>query len=199
MRHHHERHHNHGNPEDLGAYLQRLEDPAREEWQKTGEVLRELRLTGKEIAAEIGAGPGYISLQLARAAAQVFAVEVEPRLIQVLRDRIEKSAVRNVTPVFALPGDPLLPLAALDLALVVNTYHHFPDGPAYLRRLARSLRAGGRIVNIDFHPQELPVGPPPEHKLSRDAFLRDAQAAGLLLEREAGFLPYQYFLVLRPG
>lgn len=194
----HEHHHNHGNPEDLDAYLQRLEDPAREEWQKTEEVLRELKLRGDENAAEIGAGSGYISLRLARVAAQVFAVEVEPRLLQVLRDRIQNSLVRNVTPVLALPGDPLLPLGALDLALIVNTYHHFPDGPAYLRRLARSLRPGGRIVNIDFHPQELPVGPPPEHKLSRDEFLADARAAGLRLEREAGCLPYQYFLVLRP-
>jgi hypothetical protein len=45
----------------------------------------------------------------------------------------------------------------------------------------------------------LPVGPPPEHKLSRDAFLSIAGDAGLRLDREHTFLPWQYFLVLKPA
>jgi ubiquinone/menaquinone biosynthesis C-methylase UbiE len=80
----------------------------------------------------------------------------------------------------------------------VDTYHHFPDGPAYLRELTRALRPGGRIVNIDFHKRDLPVGPPMDHKVSREAFLSDAKAAGLKLVAEHEFLPYQYFLVLQP-
>ncbi|MFL5365450.1 MAG: class I SAM-dependent methyltransferase, partial [Myxococcales bacterium] len=106
--------------------------------------------------------------------------------------------LRNVTPVLGLDDDPLIPERACDLVLVVDTYHHFPDGPAYLQRLARSLKPGGRIANIDFHKRELPVGPPVQHKVTRDDFLRDAQAAGLELDKEYDFLPYQYFLVLRP-
>jgi hypothetical protein len=53
-------------------------------------------------------------------------------------------------------------------------------------------------VNIDFHRRELPVGPPPEHKLTREEFLAQAQAAGLELVQEHTFLAYQYFLVLAP-
>jgi SAM-dependent methyltransferase len=135
---------------------------------------------------------------MARTAAQVFAVDVELRMLQGLIKRIVKSGLRNVTPVFAVDDDPLIPLGACDLILVANTYHHFPDGPAYLRRLARSLKPGGRIANIDFHKRELPMGPPVEHKVSRDDFLRDAREAGLDLAEEHDFLPYQYFLVLRP-
>jgi hypothetical protein len=39
---------------------------------------------------------------------------------------------------------------------------------------------------------------PPDHKVSREQFLRDAQAAGLKLVTEHEFLPYQYFLLLQP-
>ena len=85
-----------------------------------------------------------------------------------------------------------------DLVLVVNTYHHFPGGPRYLRRLRRLLRPGGRLVNVDFEKRETPVGPPLERRIARDAFLRDARRAGLRLVREATFLPYQYCLVLSP-
>src|SRR5207245_6415741 len=145
---------------------------------------------------------GYLTFPVARAvgeAGHVYAVDVEPRILEALRKRLRKSRLRNVTPVLALEDDPLVPTPSCDLILVVDTYHHFPDGPAYLRRLARSLRPGGRLVNIDFHKRELPVGPPPQHKLTREEFLAKSDAAGLALAFEHTLLPYQYFLVIAPS
>jgi len=191
-------HGKHRNPEDLESYIARMEDPERASWQKPDEVLRALALAPGQLACDIGAGPGYFALRMARTASHVFAVDVEPRILQALQKRIAKSGLRNVTPVLGLDDDPLIPEQACDLIFVANTYHHFPDGPAYLRRLARSLKPGGRIANLDFHRRELPVGPPVEHKVARDDFLREAGAAGLELADEHDFLPYQYFLVLRP-
>ncbi|HEY6908307.1 MAG TPA: methyltransferase domain-containing protein [Myxococcales bacterium] len=188
-----------GNPADLEDYLRRLEGSERAGWQKPDECVAALGLGPGDSACEIGAGPGYFALRLARKAGHVFAVEVHPRMLEILRERISKAGVSNLTPVLALRDDPLLAPASCDLALIVNTFHHFPDGVLYLRRLTRSLKPGGRVVNIDFHERELPVGPPPEHKLSRDAFLRIAGKAGLRLDREHTFLPWQYFLELRPA
>ncbi|HKC59855.1 MAG TPA: methyltransferase domain-containing protein [Myxococcales bacterium] len=194
-------HGRHGNPEDLDSYIAKMEDPSRAEWQKPDQVLRALALQPGQVVCDVGAGPGYFTLPVARTVGEtgrVYAVDVDPRILATLRKRLRDSGVRNVTPVLALDDDALLPPAACDLILVVDTYHHFPGGPAYLRRLARSLRSGGRIVNIDFHKRELPVGPPPEHKLTREEFLSQADAAGLALVQEHTFLPYQYFLVLEP-
>ncbi len=191
-------HGTHGNPQDLDAYIARMEDTDRAAWQKPDEVVAALRLGKDDVVCDIGAGPGYFALRLARVARQVFAVDVEPRILEVLRERVAAARAVNVTPVLSLPDDPLLPDKACDVILVVDTYHHFPDGPAYLRRLARSLDRGGRIVNIDFHKRALPVGPPIEHKVSREDFLEDAKKAGLSLVSEPTFLPHQYFLVLEP-
>jgi SAM-dependent methyltransferase len=93
----------------------------------------------------------------------------------------------------------MLPPAACDLVLVVDTFHHFPDGAAYLRSLATRLKPGGRIANVDFHKRETPVGPPLHHRVAREDFLRAAREAGLALVGEWTFLPYQYFVALRPG
>jgi SAM-dependent methyltransferase len=79
----------------------------------------------------------------------------------------------------------------------VNAYHHFDKRVPYLRSLARLLAPGGRLVNIDWDARETPVGPPVERRVTRDAFLRDAERAGLTLAAEHSLLPYQYFLVLR--
>jgi ubiquinone/menaquinone biosynthesis C-methylase UbiE len=188
----------HGNPDDLDKYIAEMEEPERAKWQKPDEVVAALGMKPPQVACDIGAGPGYFSLRLAKVAGQVFAVDVEPKMLEVLRKRIEAAGTKNVTPVLALPGDALLPASACDVVLIVDTYHHFPDGPAYLRALTKALRPGGRIVNIDFQKRELPLGPKLEHKVSREDFLKDAKAAGLKLAAEHDFLPYQYFLVLTP-
>ena len=190
------------NPRDLKAYIAAQEEPARAAWQKPDEVLRTLRLRPGQTACDIGAGPGYFTLRLARAVApggHVFAVDVEPKILDALRDRVDKAGVRNVTPVLGLGDDPLLPAASCDLILVVDTYHHFRDGAAYLRRLRPALRPAGRLVNIDFHKRATLLGPPLPHRLAREDFLRDAEAAGFGLTEEPTFLENQYFLILTPA
>jgi ubiquinone/menaquinone biosynthesis C-methylase UbiE len=189
----------HGNPDDVASYIAKMEDPARADWQRPEQVIEALALRPGQVVCDIGAGPGYFALPIARVVGgqgRVYAVDVDPRILDRLRQHLRDTDLRNVTPVLAVDDDPLLPPATCDLVLVVDTYHHFPGGPAYLRRLAGSLRPGGRLVNIDFHKRELPVGPGPEHKLTREEFLAQAEAAGFAVVGEHTFLPYQYFVVL---
>ncbi len=191
----------HGNPADLSGYIKSQEEPGRAAWQKPDEVLRALALEPGQTACDIGAGPGYFSLRLARVLGErghVFAVDVEPAMLEALRQRLRDAGARNVTPVLAQPDDALLPDGTCDLVLIVDTYHHFPDPPAYLRGLLRLLRPGGRVVNIDFHKRETPHGPPVARRVSREDFLEQAGLAGYVLAQEHDFLPYQYFVVLRP-
>lgn len=191
----------HGNPEDLDRYLERLEDPERIAWQKPDEVVAALGLAPGAVACDLGAGPGYFAIRMARAvgpSGRVHAIDVEPRMLEILARRVGEAGVTNVVPHLATGGE-ASPPEPCDLVLVVNAFHHFPDGAGTLRRLAAMLRPGGRIANVDFHEGELPVGPPPEHKIPRAAFLAAAAAAGLEVDSEKTFLPYQYFVLLRPS
>jgi ubiquinone/menaquinone biosynthesis C-methylase UbiE len=191
----------HGNPRDFKLMLGRLEDPGRARWQRPDRLVRALALRPGQRVAEIGAGSGYFVRRLARVVGsrgRVYAVDAEPKMLAVLAEELRRRRLGNVTPVLGLDGDPLLPERSLDLILVVNTYHHFAGGPRYLRRLRRLLRPGGRIVNVDFHRRETPVGPPVERRVAREKFLADARRAGLRVVREETFLPYQYVLVLTP-
>ncbi len=195
-------HGQHGNPANLDSYIAKMEEPERAAWQKPDEVVKALAVSPGQTVCDIGSGPGYFSLRFAKAVGdggRVFAVDVEPKMLEALRERLAAAKLRNVTPVLGLPDDPLLPAAACDLVVIVDTYHHFPDGPGYLRALVPRLKKGGRLVNIDFQKRELPVGPPVQHKISRDDFLKQAATAGLSLREEKTFLPYQYFVLLQPN
>jgi SAM-dependent methyltransferase len=188
-----------GNPEDLDRYIEGLQDPERDAWQHPDQVMQALRLQPGQTACDLGAGPGYFTLRLARAVGpegRVYAVDVEPRILDALRGNLERAGVRNATPVLGLGDDPLLPRGSCDLILIVNTYHHFPDPPAYLARLAGALAPGGRIANLDFR-EDAEHGP--RHRIPRAEFLAQAESAGYVVDREEAFLPQQYFLVLRPA
>ena len=185
-------------PADFQRFMRRQLAPSRAAWQRPDRVVRALGLEPGDVVAEVGAGPGYFTARLARAvgpSGRVYALDPEPRTLDMLRRRLD--GVGNVTPVLNRDDDPMLPARSCDVAVIVNVYHHFDNGPDFLRRVARCLKRGGRLVNVDWEKRETPKGPPPAHRVSREAFLHVARRAGLELLDEHHFLPYQYFLVLR--
>ena len=57
----------------------------------------------------------------------------------------------------------------------------------------------GSVAIVDFHKRPLPVGPPPEHKLAREAVIAEFAEAGWALASESDRLPHQYLLIFRPA
>jgi ubiquinone/menaquinone biosynthesis C-methylase UbiE len=191
----HEMHRRHQDPT---AYMAALDDPARDEYSKPGEVVRALALREGEVVADIGSGTGYFTLRLARAVGQtgkVFAVDISPDMVRHLNRRLRDEGVRNVVTVLADADDPLLPDGSVDRFVIVNTWHHIEGHPAYLEKLKRMLRPGGQVVHIDFQKRDTPVGPPTSEKIARSDLVAEMQSAGFRLFAEHDFLPYQYFLV----
>jgi ubiquinone/menaquinone biosynthesis C-methylase UbiE len=193
-------HRRHGNPPDVARMIRRQLQPGRRTWQKPARVLRALGVRRGEVVADVGAGPGFWTIPLARRVGRqghVFALDPEPAVLDALRRRLEHAGVRNVTPVLNDDTAPMLPEAACDLAVIVNVYHHFAEPARFLRLMARCLKRGGRLVNIDWADRDTPKGPPAHRRISPAVFLRHARRAGLELVAEHRFLPYQYFMVLR--
>ena len=185
---------------DIDHWVRIFEDPKRQEWQMPEKVVKALGLGDGSRVADLGAGTGYFTVHLARAVAPsgfVLAVDVELDMIEYLAQRVQKDALGNVTPVFALADHPMLPPGRLDLIFVCDTFHHIDDRVKYLKRLRSALAPGGRIAVVDFLMKDIPVGPPPDHKLPRVHVISEFLEAGYQLAEEKTFLPYQYFLLFR--
>ncbi len=185
---------------DVEHWARVFDDPKRREWQKPVEVLDLLGIAPGEVVADIGAGTGYFTGLLSIAVGEsgkVYAVDVEQAMLDhiLTRDDIHPELVQ---PLLAAPDDPRLPAGGVDLALVVNTWHHIQDRPSYVRKLATALGSSGRLVIIDYHEGELPVGPPPGQKLSRESVVAELETAKWTLGSESVLLPYQYFLTFYP-
>jgi ubiquinone/menaquinone biosynthesis C-methylase UbiE len=149
--------------------------------------------------ADLGAGTGYMSRHLSRAVGphgRVLAADTEPALVEHLRERAAREDTPNVTAIRAEAGDPHLPAHAVDVVLILDTYHHLDDRVRYLERLSNALRpATGRIAVVDWKREATPVGPPVEHRLSRERVVEEMAAAGYALREEPAILPYQYVLL----
>ncbi|HEY6105138.1 MAG TPA: methyltransferase domain-containing protein, partial [Anaeromyxobacteraceae bacterium] len=101
-----------GNPQDLAAYLARLEGEDRVAWQKPDEVIRLLGVKRGDRVCDVGVGPGYFALRLARAVGpqgEVYAFDAEPRMLEVLRQRMREQGLLHVRPVLAEEGVPPRP------------------------------------------------------------------------------------------
>lgn len=184
--------------DDAKRWERVFDDPARDAWQKPDVVMKFLGIAPGSAVADLGAGTGYFTVHLAHvvgSAGRVYAVDIEPSLIEHLTDRARRNGLSQVTALLAEPSDPRLPAGALDLIFVCDTWHHIDDRVSYLRRLAATLKPGGRVAIVDYRDGDLPVGPPRGHKLSREAVLEEFTQGGFALVAESKDLPYQYLLV----
>ncbi len=190
----------HGHGRDLDSYIAAMESPERAIWQKPDEVLAALELSPGERVADIGAGPGYFTLPIAKAVGpggKVWAVDIEQKMLDHLRQRADAGDVHNIDYLLVPEDDPSLPKGSVDTIIIVDTYHHFADRPAYVAKLRAALAPGGRLVNIDFIPkprEERGFGPPLRMQLSRETVDAEMAAAGLYPKAAHTFLPEQYFV-----
>ena len=184
--------------QDPKAYIAMLEDPERDAYQKPHEVVTALNLKDGEVVADIGAGSGYFSFRLVHHVGEngrVYAVDISPDMIRYMNRRIRDLGLQNLITVLSDPDDPLLPKTSVDQIFLCEVWHHIKSQAQYLAQIRRTLKPGGRVVMIDFHKRELPVGPPVQMKIAREDLLSQMQSNGFRLVKEYTFLPYHYFLV----
>ena len=149
----------HNPPATTNSYIQHLEDPSRAAWQKPEEVVRALNLKSGEKIADIGAGSGYFTLPFAREvgpAGKVYAVDIDREMLAYIEQRAKQENLQNIRTILAGAHDPELPPASVDLIFICATLHHITDRAKYYPLLAKALRPGGRVVNIDFQKRRLP-------------------------------------------
>lgn len=188
------KHHRFANPE---RWARVFDKKSRAKWQKPQEVIAKLALRPNDHVADIGAGTGYFSLPLARAVPQglVYALDIEHKMAAYAEARAKKAGLKNVKGSVAGEDDARIP-GSVDVVFLCNTYHHIAGRTAYFSRVAKSLKAGGRVVVVDFKPGELPVGPPPDHRVLPADLHEELVAAGYTkLELDNTTLPYQYIAI----
>jgi tRNA A58 N-methylase Trm61 len=150
-------------------------------------LARALELRPGSVVAEIGAGDGGLSVEIARRigpAGRIYSSELGEGALQRLRRGIAAAAVGNVTVVEGDPSHTNLPEQCCDAVFLRNVYHHFADPVAMNAGIRSSLRPGGRLAVIDFSPRgpesERPEGRAQgaQHGIRMGTLVEELEAAG---------------------
>lgn len=146
--------------------------------------------------ADIGAGTGFITVQLAHRVGRrgyVIATDLQTRMLDALLERPDLPP--NVVPVLSTPTQTNLPFNALDLILLVDVYHEAPRPDLLLRDLRRALKSNGRLALVEYRKEDRRVPINPLHKMSARQVVTELQANRFRLVERYEHLPWQHLLI----
>ena len=95
---------------------------------------------------DLCSGDGWFTMQIAKVARQVVAIDIDPNLLGVARHRLNEGGVTNCDFVVGDAYDlaKLVPEPA-DFVLLANAFHGVPDAPRLARAVLEALKPTGRL------------------------------------------------------
>lgn len=178
-----------------------LERPEREQEEEPRKLLKLLDVEAGQTVADVGAGSGYHALQLAPLVGdrgQVLAVDIQQEMLDLIDAKCRRQKIANVKTILGTETDPKLPKENCDLILLVDVYHEFSHPYEMTAAMVPALKPGGRLVLVEFKPDDPLVPIKPLHTLSeRQAVKEMGVFAELKHEKTIGSLPWQNVIIFR--
>jgi SAM-dependent methyltransferase len=176
-----------------------LERPEREQEENPDGALDALNLKAGMTVADVGAGTGYMSLKLAKRVGptgKVYAEDVQPEMLQKVRENAARAKAANVATVQGSFTDPMLPRAQMDLILLVDVYHEFSEPQKMLRGIRDALKPDGRLVLLEYRKEDPKIPIREEHKMTVVEVKTELEAEGFKMSQVIETLPRQHILIL---
>jgi SAM-dependent methyltransferase len=175
-----------------------LDRAEREAEEAPTRALAVMKIEAGMAVADIGAGSGYFTERLARLVGpkgHVYATDIQQGMVDLLRRRIERLGLTNVTPVLGEPANPKLAADSVDLALMVDVYHELWDPQAVLRHIRTALKPSGRLVLIEYKGEDPTIPIIPSHKMTVVQAKLEVEHEGFALTTADSSLPRQHVLI----
>jgi 2-polyprenyl-3-methyl-5-hydroxy-6-metoxy-1,4-benzoquinol methylase len=174
-------------------------------WPDPADLLAKVGLRPGMDVIDLCSGDGWFTLQIAKIARHVTAIDIDPVLLEVARHRLNESFIQNCD---FIPGDAyeVDSLAKpADFVFMANVFHGVPDRSRLAQPVRRALKPGGQLVIINWHkrPREEttilgePRGPKTELRMSPEETITTVESGGLKCTKVVEVPPYHYGAVFR--
>ena len=170
-------------------------------WPHPTGVLAKVGLKSGMDVIDLCAGDGWFTLQIAKVARHVAAIDINPALLDVAQARLKEASVSNCD---FIAGDayelPRLWPKPVDFVFMANAFHGVPEPKRLVAAVKESLKPGGRFAIVNWHarPREEttvlgePRGPRSELRLTPEKTIAAVEAGGLRFSKLVEIPPYHY-------
>lgn len=182
-----------------------LDGSHRDARQKPKELVAALKIRPGMTVADIGAGPGYMLPHLAAAVGnggKVIAQDIFPDFQASAKSKAKQENLANVEFILGDEKNPKLPASAVDLAFILDAYHHFDYPEPMLAGIRQALKDNGRLAIVDYYKRRGAMSNSnPDFALTHirldDAgVIKEVEANGFRLVEHKEFLPGTQYIAL---
>jgi ubiquinone/menaquinone biosynthesis C-methylase UbiE len=173
-------------------------------WPNPAGVLEAVGLKPNLDAIDLCCGDGWFTLEMAKAARRLVAIDIDRPMLDVARDRLTKSGATNCE---FVQGDAYqlaeLGRRPVDFVFMANAFHGVPDQPRLAQAVCRALKPGGRFAVVNWHQRPRdettilgePRGPKTELRMRPEQTIKSVEASGLRFAALVELPPYHYAVV----
>ena len=173
-------------------------------WPDPAGIVAKVGVKPGMVVIDLCSGDGWFTLQIAKLARHVIAIDIDPALLEVARHRMAESGACNCD---FIAGDAyeivqLWP-RPVDFIFLANAFHGVPDRPRLARSVKDALKPSGRFAIINWHPLPRekttvlgePRGPRTELRMSPGQTIKSAELSDLKFAELLDVPPYHYGVV----
>jgi len=166
-------------------------------------VASQFHLRPGDKVADFGAGSGFFMKVLSDTVGptgRVYACEIQKPLVEKLGDQCRLQALENIEPLWcdieAVNGSKIA-TDTLDAGILVNTLFQLEERGVAAVELQRVLRAGGKLLIVDWSETVAGLGPTPDRLVTADDCKVLFESHGFVFEREFPAGEHHYGLAFR--
>ncbi|MGZ4922287.1 MAG: class I SAM-dependent methyltransferase, partial [Halobacteriota archaeon] len=133
----------------------------RRKWQNPEAILAKAGVQAGDVFIDLGCGFGFFALPAAKIVGQeglVCGIDIDSEALEQLRERASNAGLRNVHVKTAQAEEVSLCNRCADIAFIGIALHDFKDPLKVLKNAKTALKPNGRLVNVDWKKESMPIG-----------------------------------------
>ena len=164
-----------------------LDNPIRRWIQPPSELIEKLAINPNDVVMDFGCGPGFYTIELAKKAKMVVAVDLSPEMLKKAQNKATKAGIKNIQ--FLQSDGKKLQLddGSADTILLVTDYHEISENEVVLKEFGRILKPSGKLAIVEVVKKGIFPGAPVQNP---EALKAEIEAVNFNLEQ---MLPYKNF------
>ena len=172
-------------------------------WPDPAGVLASVGLSPNMDLIDLCSGDGGFTLQIAKLARHVTAIDIDSALLDLARHRLSESGVANCSYVAGDAYNIAKLAGPSDFVFMANAFHGVPDPLRLAQAVWSALKPDGSFAIVNWHKRSReettvlgePRGPRTQLRMSLEKTVRSVEGSGLTFRKLVEIQPYHYGVI----